>query len=90
VLLPASCIIRRSPRGRHLLPPDAVIGVGTDCWTLGLAEGARNQPPMVDLLRQAAYCRSAGREEVGDAECLAEDSTFRLMGSERIFMLKGC
>jgi hypothetical protein len=41
--------------------------------------------PMADLLRQAVYSRLAGYEDVNDAERLAQDPTFRLMGSERIW-----
>ena len=40
---------------------------------------------MADLLRQAVYSRLAGYEDVNDAERLAQDPTFRLMGSERIW-----
>ncbi len=39
---------------------------------------------MADLLRQAVHSRLAGYEDVNDAERLAQDPTFRLMGSERI------
>jgi hypothetical protein len=40
---------------------------------------------MADLLRQAVYSRLAGYEDVNDAERLAQDPAFRLMGSERIW-----
>jgi hypothetical protein len=43
------------------------------------------QLSMTDLLRQAVYSRLAGYEDVNDAERLAQDPTFRLMGSERIW-----
>src|ERR1035438_9865165 len=48
---------------------------------------ARSNPqlPMADLLRQAVYSRLAGYEDVNDAERLAQDPAFRLMGSERIW-----
>ena len=36
-------------------------------------------------MRQAVYSRLAGYEDVNDAERLAQDPTFRLMGSERIW-----
>jgi hypothetical protein len=41
--------------------------------------------PLADLLRQSIYSRLAGYEDVNDAERLAQDPTFRLMGSERIW-----
>ena len=47
--------------------------------------GKNTQLPMADLLRQAVYSRLAGYEDVNDAERLAQDPTFRLMGSERIW-----
>jgi Transposase DDE domain group 1 len=40
---------------------------------------------MADLLRQAVYSRLAGYEDVNDAGRLAQDPTFRLMGSESIW-----
>ncbi len=43
------------------------------------------QLPMVDLLRQSVYSRLAGYEEVNDAERLAQDPSFRLIGSEKIW-----
>jgi Transposase DDE domain group 1 len=49
------------------------------------SRGRNKQLPMADLLRQAVYSRSAGYEDVNDAERLAQDPTFRLMGSERIW-----
>src|ERR1035437_8907597 len=41
--------------------------------------------PLADLLRQSIYSRLAGYEDVNDAERLAQDPTFRLMGSARIW-----
>jgi hypothetical protein len=41
--------------------------------------------PLPDLLRQSIYSRLASYEDVNDAERLAQDPTFRLMGSERIW-----
>jgi len=38
---------------------------------------------MVYLLRQSVYSRLAGYEDVNDAERLAQDPGYRLMGSER-------
>jgi Transposase DDE domain group 1 len=49
------------------------------------SRGKNTQLPMADLLRQAVYSRLAGYEDVNDAERLAQDPTFRLMGSERIW-----
>jgi hypothetical protein len=47
---------------------------------------ARNaQLPIVDLLRQSVYSRLAGYEDVNDAERLAQDPSFRLIGSEKIW-----
>lgn len=48
------------------------------------SRGKNTQLPMADLLRQSVYSRLAGYEDVNDAERLAQDPTFRLMGSERI------
>ena len=36
-------------------------------------------------MRQSVYSRKAGYEDVNDAERLAHDPTFRLIGSERIW-----
>ena len=49
------------------------------------SRGKNTQLPMGDLLRQAVYSRLAGYEDVNDAERLAQDPTFRLMASERIW-----
>jgi len=49
------------------------------------SRGKNTQLPMADLLRQSVYSRLAGYEDVNDAERLARDPTFRLMGSERIW-----
>jgi hypothetical protein len=40
---------------------------------------------LTDLFRQAVYSRIAGYEDVNDAERLAHDPTFRLIGSEKIW-----
>jgi hypothetical protein len=47
--------------------------------------GKNTQLPLADLLRQSVYSRIAGYEDVNDAERLAQDPTFRLIGSERIW-----
>lgn len=47
--------------------------------------GKNTQLPLVDLLRQSVYSRMAGYEDVNDAERLAQDPTFRLIGSEKIW-----
>ncbi len=39
----------------------------------------------VDLLRQSVYSRLAGYEYVNDAERVARDPSFRLIGSEKIW-----
>src|SRR3974390_3671671 len=43
------------------------------------------QLPLADLLRQSIYSRMAGYEDVNDAERLAQDPTFRLIGSAKIW-----
>ena len=64
--------------------------------TLGLSElvdrhlsdsrrGKNIQLPLADLLRQSIYSRLAGYEDVNDAARLAQDPTFRLIGSRRIW-----
>jgi len=47
--------------------------------------GKNTQFPFADLLRQSVYSRLAGYEDVNDAERLAQDPTFRLIGSEKIW-----
>src|ERR1022692_4931761 len=49
------------------------------------SRGKNMQLPMADLLRQSIYSRMAGYEDVNDAERLAQDPTFRLIGSEKIW-----
>ena len=47
---------------------------------------ARNgQLPIADLPCQSVYSRLAGYEDVNDAERLAQDPSFRLIGSEKIW-----
>jgi len=45
--------------------------------------GKNTQFPLADLFRQSVYSRIAGYEDVNDAERLAQDPTFRLIGSEK-------
>jgi hypothetical protein len=47
--------------------------------------GKNTQLSLADLLRQSLYSRLAGYEDVKDAERLAQDPTFRLIGSEKIW-----
>lgn len=57
--------------------------VAAECFT---DTGARNAHlPIVDLLRQSVYSRLAGYEDVNDAERLAQDPSFRLLGSKKIW-----
>jgi hypothetical protein len=46
--------------------------------------GKNTQLPLADLLRRSVYSRTAGYEDVNDAERLSQDPTFRLIGSEKI------
>src|ERR1017187_5233615 len=45
--------------------------------------GKNTQVTLADLFRQSVYSRIAGYEHVNDAERLAQDPTFRLIGSEK-------
>ena len=45
--------------------------------------GKNTQLPLADLFRQSVYSRIAGYEDVNDAERLAQDPTFRPIGSEK-------
>ena len=49
------------------------------------SRGKNIQLPLADLLRQSVYSRLAGYEDMNDAERLAHDPTFRLIGSEKIW-----
>jgi hypothetical protein len=49
------------------------------------SRGKNTQLPLADLLRQSIYSRIAGYEDVNDAERLAHDPTFRLIGSDKIW-----
>jgi hypothetical protein len=44
------------------------------------SRGKNTQLPLADLLCQSIYSRMSGYEDVNDAERLAHDPTFRLMG----------
>jgi hypothetical protein len=65
---------------------DERLGFGelaAECLTDTRAKNAKL--PIVDLLRQSVYSRLAGYEDVNDAEHLAQDPSFRLIGSEKIW-----
>src|SRR3989441_6988416 len=47
--------------------------------------GLNKQFTLADLVRQSVYRRLAGYEDLNDAERLAADPTFRLIGSEQIW-----
>ena len=49
--------------------------------------GAARTPkfPLADLFRQSVYSRTAGCENVNDAERLSQDPAFRLIGSEEVW-----
>jgi len=51
-------------------------------------QGRNTQLPLADLLRQSVYSRLAGSGDVNDAERLAQDPTFRLIVSEKIWARK--
>jgi hypothetical protein len=57
--------------------------LAAECLTDTRAKNA--QLPIVDLLRQSVYSRLAGYEDVNDAERLAQDPSFRLIGTEKIW-----
>ncbi|OFV97869.1 MAG: hypothetical protein A3F68_01845 [Acidobacteria bacterium RIFCSPLOWO2_12_FULL_54_10] len=46
--------------------------------------GKNSQLALADLLRKSIYSQLAGYEDVNDAERLSQDSTFRLISSDRI------
>jgi len=48
----------------------------------GSRRGKNTQLPLTDLFRQSVYSRIAGYEDLNDAERLAQDPAFRLIGSE--------
>jgi hypothetical protein len=48
-------------------------------------QGLNTQFRLPDLLRQSVYSRLAGYEDLNDAERLATDPTFRLIGSPKIW-----
>ena len=47
--------------------------------------GKNTQLPLADLFRQSLYSRMAGYEDVNDAERLAQDPAFRLIGSQKVW-----
>src|SRR6516165_11890216 len=47
--------------------------------------GKNTRLPLADLFRQSVYSRVAGYEDVNDAERLAQDPAFRLIGSEKVW-----
>ena len=47
--------------------------------------GLNTQFRLADLLRQSVYSRLAGYEDLNDAERLATDPAFRLIGSAKIW-----
>jgi hypothetical protein len=49
------------------------------------ARGKNTQLPLTDLVRQSAYSRLAGYENLNDAEWLSQDPAFRLIGSRKIW-----
>ena len=46
--------------------------------------GKNSQLPLAELVRQSVYSRLAGYEHVNDAERLAKDPAFRLIGCEKV------
>jgi hypothetical protein len=48
-------------------------------------QGLNTQFSLADLVRQSVYSRLAGYEDLNDAERLAADPTFRLIGSPKIW-----
>lgn len=66
---------------------DEKLGFGSliDHRLVDRRQGKNTQFPLADLLRQSIYSRLAGYEDVNDAERLAQDPTFRLIGSEKIW-----
>ncbi len=66
---------------------DEKLGFGglIDQHLVDRRQGTNTQFALADLLRQSVYSRLAGYEDVNDAERLAQDPTFRLIGSEKIW-----
>jgi hypothetical protein len=66
---------------------DEKLGLGSliDHHLVDRRQGKNTQFPLADLLRQSVYSRLAGYEDVNDVERLAQDPTFRLIGSEKIW-----
>ena len=66
---------------------DECIGFGelVDRHLSDSRRGKNIQLPLADLLRQSIYSRLAGYADVNDAARLAQDPTFRLIGSRKIW-----
>ena len=66
---------------------DERLGMGAliERYLTDTRRGRHTQFPLADLLRQSVYSRLAGYEDGKDAEQLAQDPTFRPIGSERIW-----
>ena len=66
---------------------DERLGLGEliDRHLVDRRHGKNTQFALADLPRQSVYSRLAGYEDVDDAERLAQDPTFRLIGSEKIW-----
>ena len=64
---------------------DERLGIGRliDKHLNDTRQGLNKQFPLVDLLRQSVYSRVAGYEDLNDAERVAVDPTFRLIGSKK-------
>ena len=59
------------------------LGELVDRHLVDRRHGKNTQFALADLLRQSVYSRLAGYEDVNEAERLAQDPTFRLIGSEK-------
>jgi hypothetical protein len=66
---------------------DERLGMGAliERYLTDTRRGRNTQLPLADLLRQSVYSRLAGHEDVNEAKQLAQDPTFRLIGSEKIW-----
>ena len=83
-------------QGSHVTSDGGLILVRELDERLGLGElidehlsdsrqGTNKQFTLADLLRQSVYSRLAGYEDLNDAERVAIDPTFRLIGSQKIW-----
>jgi len=66
---------------------DERLGLGAlmQRYLIDSRRGRNVELQLSDLLRQSIYSRLAGYEDVNDAERLAQDPTFRLIGSRKIW-----